>query len=145
MAGDVTWTNTTDVEWINTADVEWSSATSGRGTVGPFGKLTALGLSMQLRTFIAKTESVSTFTHMRGMILPIEYEQILEDVSPSDTEDLANIGMLYIGTTGDVKVDSARGDTVTLKNVPSGTWLNFCRVKKVYDTGTTADHIVLAR
>ncbi len=116
MAGDVTWTNTTDVEWINTADVEWSSAISG-----------------------------SQFTHMRGMILPIEYEQILEDVSPSDTEDLANIGMLYIGTTGDVKVDSARGDTVTLKNVPSGTWLNFCRVRRVYDTGTTADHIVLAR
>ncbi len=113
--------------------------------IGLFTTYTVQGIPGQRYSFLPKTETISTFTHMRGMILPIEYEQILEDVSPSDTEDLANIGMLYIGTTGDVKVDSARGDTVTLKNVPSGTWLNFCRVRRVYDTGTTASDIVLAR
>ncbi len=87
---------------------------------------------------------------MRSMRMPIEYESILEDVSPNDDNDLANSGMLYIGTgaptnSGDVKVTSIKGDTVTLKNVPSGTWLNFCRVKKVFETGTAATDIVLAR
>ncbi len=82
---------------------------------------------------------------MRSMRMPIEYESILEDVTPSDADNLTNFGMLYVGTAGDVKVTSIKGDTVTLKNVQSGSWLNFCRVKKVFDTGTTATDIVLAR
>jgi hypothetical protein len=126
----------------------FSPKTEGPSTgphTGLFTTYTVQGIPGQRYSFLPKTETVSTFTHMRGMILGIEYETILEDVSPSDTDDLANIGMLYIGTTGDVKVTSVKGDTVTLKNVPSGTWLNFCRVKKVFNTGTTASDIVLAR
>jgi len=114
---------------------------------GPFSELGVMGLPVRLRIFLPKTAAeVINASHMRSMRMGIEYETILEDVTPSDVADLAGIGILYIGTTGDVKVDGVKGGSaITLKNIPSGTWLNFIRVKKVYATGTTATDIVLAR
>lgn len=115
--------------------------------IGDFTQYGFMGLPVARRTFSPKTEAdVISASHMRSMRMGIEYETILEDVTPSDSADLAGIGILYIGTTGDVKVDGVKGGSaITLKNIPSGTWLNFIRVKKVYSTGTTATDIVLAR
>lgn len=108
--------------------------------------LSTTGLPVRKKTFLAKTATIGSIANfMRSMRMAIEYESILEDVTPDDSNDLSSIGILYIGTTGDVKVTGSKSGTVTLKNVPSGTWLNFIRVIKVFDTGTTATDIVLAR
>jgi hypothetical protein len=64
------------------------------------------------------------------------------DVDPSTLETLAIPGaVLYIGTGGDVKVDTVSGDTVTFKNLADGSVLAV-QVKKVYNTGTDASDII---
>lgn len=60
-------------------------------------------------------------------------------VTPSDSANLTNDGMLYIGVTGDVKVDTANGDTLTFTAHPVGYMPVI--VRKVYATGTTATNI----
>jgi len=66
-----------------------------------------------------------------------------ESVSNSDTVDLSEEkAELYIGTGGHIKVNLFGGLTVTLKNVPSGTYLQGIFVTRVYRTGTTARDIV---
>ncbi len=63
-------------------------------------------------------------------------------VTPSDAADLAfTARSLYVGGAGDVKVDTANGDTLVFSAVPAGTVLPVA-VKKVYATGTTATAIV---
>lgn len=63
-------------------------------------------------------------------------------ITPSDTEPLTALPRcLYVGGAGDLAVVSAFGDSVTMKNVPAGTFLPL-RADKVLATGTTADHIV---
>lgn len=49
---------------------------------------------------------------------------------------------LWVGTTGNVKVDTSDGDTITINNVQDGTVLPV-RVTKVYQTGTTASNMVI--
>lgn len=62
-------------------------------------------------------------------------------VTPHDTNDLTDTARaLYIGVSGDVKVDTAGGDTVTFKNVPVGTLPQ--RVTRVYSNGTDASEIL---
>ncbi|MCP4985429.1 MAG: hypothetical protein GY928_04950 [Colwellia sp.] len=109
--------------------------------------MSPMGLPIAKKTFLAKTETVgSVVNFMRSMRMGIEYEGILEDVTPNNNTDLSSIGILYVGEGGDVVVDGANGGTnITLVGVPSGTWLNFIRVKRVRSTGTTAGSIVLAR
>ena len=64
------------------------------------------------------------------------------EVDPSVLETLVIPGaVLYIGTGGDVKVDTVSGDTVTFKNLADGSVLAV-QVKKVYNTGTDADDII---
>ncbi len=63
-------------------------------------------------------------------------------VTPDDATDLATTARsLYIGGTGDVKVDMADGTTETFAVVPAGTVLPIA-VKRVYATGTTATSIL---
>lgn len=62
-------------------------------------------------------------------------------VTPSDSSELDRYARrLYIGGTGDVKVDMIDGSTVTFTSVPVGE-LNIS-AKRVYSTGTTASGIV---
>lgn len=61
-------------------------------------------------------------------------------VTPSDVTDL-NGAALYIGTGGDVAVESENGNQVTFQNVDDGSWMPI-RVNKVLATGTTATGIV---
>jgi hypothetical protein len=63
-------------------------------------------------------------------------------VTVSNTVNLTQTGILFVGAGGDVKVDTINGDTVTFKNVPFGSFLP-CVVKRVYDTGTTASDILV--
>lgn len=65
-------------------------------------------------------------------------------VTPSDTTDLSPTGCraLFIGTGGNVSIDTQQGDTAVVhKNIPSGTVLPI-GAKRVRATGTTAADIV---
>tara|TARA_R110002020_G_scaffold101665_1_gene239295 strand:+ start:4748 stop:5059 length:312 start_codon:yes stop_codon:yes gene_type:complete len=66
-----------------------------------------------------------------------------EEITGDDSSDLiVKKAELYIGTKGHVKVTLHGGTVVTLKNVPSGTFLRGIYVNKVFATGTTARDIV---
>lgn len=75
----------------------------------------------------------------RKLDSPIEN---LFDITPNDSVDLtiATRG-LYVGVTGNVKVTTVRGDTVTLVGLASGIF-HPIRVARVHSTGTTATSIV---
>lgn len=62
-------------------------------------------------------------------------------VTPNDSNDLANPGVIYVGVAGDIKVDMlGTGTAIPYKSV-SG-WLP-AKVKRVYATGTTATDIIV--
>lgn len=62
-------------------------------------------------------------------------------VTPDNSNDIALSGRsLYIGVTGDVKVTTVKGDTVTFKAHPVGYMPG--RVRRVFATGTTATDIL---
>jgi hypothetical protein len=63
-------------------------------------------------------------------------------VTPHDTNELAQPGVLYVGTGGAVKVKTQAGDTVLFGNVPDGYELK-CIVVQVFDTDTDATDLVL--
>lgn len=63
-------------------------------------------------------------------------------VTPSNTVDLANVGVLWVGNGGTVKVITEAGDTVIFGNVPDGTALPLL-VKRVFATGTSATNLNL--
>ena len=66
-----------------------------------------------------------------------------ESVTKSDSKDLGEKkAELFIGTGGNVKVSLYGGSVVTLKNIPSGTFLKGIFVNRVYSKGTTASDIV---
>ena len=63
-------------------------------------------------------------------------------VTPHDTNDLTQIcRAIYVGVAGDLKVITARGDTVTFKTIVAGC-IHPIAVKRVFSTGTTATNIV---
>jgi hypothetical protein len=62
------------------------------------------------------------------------------NVTPSDTDDIEITKALYLGSSGDLKVDMADGSTVIFKSLTFG-FMPLC-VKRVYATGTTATDIV---
>ena len=62
-------------------------------------------------------------------------------VTANDTVNLDAISTLYVGTGGNVVIVTENDDTVTLVNVPSGTFIPI-GVKKVKATSTTASDIV---
>jgi hypothetical protein len=63
-------------------------------------------------------------------------------ITPSDSTPLANITRaIYVGVSGDIKVDMAgSGTAIVLKSVAAG--LLQIRVAKVYSTGTAATNLV---
>jgi len=65
------------------------------------------------------------------------------DISSVDDE-LSSPSILFIGTGGDVKVDTLGGQTVTYKNLEDGRFLPVF-VTKVYKTGTTASDMLAHR
>ncbi len=63
-------------------------------------------------------------------------------VTPSDSADLAALTRgLYVGVSGNVKVDMEDGTTLTFVGLAAG-MIHPLRVKRVYSTLTTATSIV---
>jgi hypothetical protein len=65
-----------------------------------------------------------------------------EDITPDNSNDLdkATRG-IYVGVSGDVKVDMVRGGTVTFIGLAAGI-IHPIRAIRVYATGTTATSII---
>ncbi len=63
------------------------------------------------------------------------------DVTLSDTTVLAPAGILFIGTTGDLKISGAQSGAATFKNLASGIFLRV-RARIAWSTGSTASDIV---
>lgn len=61
-------------------------------------------------------------------------------VTPSDSTNLTNRGILYVGGAGALSIITAGGQTVTLPAVAAGTILPI-QVSRVRVTGTTATGI----
>lgn len=69
--------------------------------------------------------------------------EVAQVVTPSETADVSDVPFnLYVGTGGDLKVETVNGQTITLKNIANGTYIDFIKVKKVYHRGTTASDII---
>lgn len=62
-------------------------------------------------------------------------------ITPSDTINLANVSVVYVGVTGNVKVTTANGDVVTFTGVLAGSVIPV-QVLRVWSTGTTATTMV---
>lgn len=63
-------------------------------------------------------------------------------ITPSDTTDLTTVTRgLYVGVSGNVKVDMADGTTVTFTGLASGI-IHPISAVRVYATGTTATNIL---
>lgn len=63
-------------------------------------------------------------------------------VTPNDSADLGSTSRgLYVGASGDVKIDTAEGNTVTFTGLAAGI-VHPIRAKRVYATDTTATNIV---
>lgn len=76
---------------------------------------------------------------MSGLIDPAERGF---SITPNDSADLTvTTRGLYVGVSGDVKVDLVSGDTVTLVALAAGV-IHPLRVRRVYSTGTAATDII---
>lgn len=65
-----------------------------------------------------------------------------EAVTPSDSADLTRLTRaLWVGGTGNISVVMEGGQTVTIEDIPAGTWMPI-RVSRVRSTSTTATKIV---
>lgn len=62
-------------------------------------------------------------------------------ITPSDSGNIQTTRGIYVGTSGNVKVDMAYGTTVTFTNLMAGLVYPF-QVTRVYSTGTTASGLV---
>tara|TARA_R110002020_G_scaffold245766_1_gene459439 strand:- start:2255 stop:2533 length:279 start_codon:yes stop_codon:yes gene_type:complete len=80
----------------------------------------------------------------RGIaITPSDTALIQEDpaFAPAANQEINGGCILYIGVTGNVKVQTASGDTLTFTGVNAGTFLPV-QIVQVYNTGTTATNIL---
>lgn len=64
-----------------------------------------------------------------------------EAVNPSDTVNLTNPSVIYVGTTGNVKVRTSQGSDVTFVGVPAGAVIPV-QVIRVWNNGTSASNMV---
>ena len=80
----------------------------------------------------------------RGIaITPSDTDLIQQDpaFAPAANKEINGGCVLYIGVSGDVKVQTASGDTLTFTGLNAGTFLPV-QVIQVYNTGTTATNIL---
>jgi len=78
-----------------------------------------------------------------GGVLSVDFASAnAAEVTPSDTTNLTAVTRgIWVGTTGDIKVDLAiSGTAVVLKSVPVG--LLQVQATRIYSTGTTASNLV---
>lgn len=63
-------------------------------------------------------------------------------VTPNDSTDLPNPGLVRAGTGGDLRVMDVNGNTVTISNLADGEFTGVI-VKRVYSTSTTATDLTV--
>lgn len=68
------------------------------------------------------------------------FSAVAVDVSSTDQSLAAGCRGLFVGTTGNIKVDMPNASGITFSNVPAGIFT--VQVTKVYNSGTTASNIV---
>lgn len=74
-----------------------------------------------------------------GLESPAEYAAA---ITPDNSTDLANSTRgIYVGVTGDLKVDTVGGSTVTFVGLAAGI-IHPIRARRVYATGTSVTSIV---
>lgn len=75
-------------------------------------------------------------------ISPTAPAEAAEAISPSDASGVEFVTRaLYVGDGGDIRVKLLRGSVVTLRSVPSGSFMPL-RITQVFATGTTASSLV---
>ncbi len=109
----VKFKHTSAVTWKNRTSVHWQKFEAGVG--GAFGHLDDL--------------EIESFDNIANVTL-------------DDNNDLANSGILYVGVGGDVKVIDIAGNTLVITGVPNGRFI-YTRVKRVFDSGTSASEIIV--
>ena len=69
-------------------------------------------------------------------------------VTPSDTANIPSVSggtnngcVLYVGSAGNLRVETVGGDDVTFNNINTGAFIPV-QIVKVYATGTTASNIL---
>lgn len=69
-------------------------------------------------------------------------------VTPSDTVNISSVSggtnngcVLYVGSAGNLRVQTVGGDDVTFNNINTGAFIPV-QIVKVYATGTTASNIL---
>ena len=68
--------------------------------------------------------------------------QLAFAVTPSNTVDLAQVTRgIYVGVSGDLKVDMVAGGTVTFVDLAAG-MIHPIAAKRIYQTGTDATNII---
>tara|TARA_R110002012_G_C11676454_1_gene613820 strand:- start:13536 stop:13802 length:267 start_codon:yes stop_codon:yes gene_type:complete len=67
---------------------------------------------------------------------------IAEEISLSDSTTYDLAFNIYVGSGGNLKVDTTAGNTITLTGIQSGTYIDWIEVTKLYKTGSTAKGIV---
>ena len=68
-------------------------------------------------------------------------KSISKGVKKFAKSDLGKAALLYVGTAGNVKIETVGGDEVTLVGINTGAFIPV-QVKKVFATGTTASNIL---
>jgi hypothetical protein len=61
-------------------------------------------------------------------------------ITPNDSTDITVCRAIYVGGSGDIKINGADGVAVTFIGVPAG-WFP-CRAVRVWSTGTTATNLI---
>jgi hypothetical protein len=83
--------------------------------------------------------AINTYPKTRSISAPIEHAFA---ISPDNSNELSfSTRGIYVGVSGDLKVDLIGSGTVTFVGLAAGV-IHPLRVKKVYATGTTATSIV---
>jgi hypothetical protein len=89
---------------------------------------------------VLSIDGANTLT-LNADIISSSDKYTLYNASSVNNYQKANNGcVLYVGTSGDIKVDTISGTTVTFKTVPVGFFP--VQVSKVYATGTTGAEII---
>jgi hypothetical protein len=112
-------------EGVKELDIVYNTTTGAAATVIYVKNDVTLGLNADIFTNVGGTESF-----------------IVYKANPVDgSYPNANNGcVLYVGVSGNLKVDTISGSTVTFQNVPVGFFP--VQVKKVYATNTDAKEII---
>ncbi|MEE8207796.1 MAG: hypothetical protein V3T88_02385 [Nitrosomonadaceae bacterium] len=73
----------------------------------------------------------------------IETDSNPGDIIPSDTSDVdVLLRLIYVGGSGNIKIKTAANEDADFAGVPIGIFNPGCRVKRVFETGTTATNLI---